>query len=69
MFVFNVESSTLTIDPKYEKSITSGLMCPGQGNKLTFELNSNVLGKSTKTYDISASNASSVSKNITVFNF
>ena len=69
MFVFNVESSTLRIDPKYEKSISSGLMCPGQGNKLTFELSSNVLGKSTKTYDITTPDASSVSKNITVFNF
>ena len=69
MFAFNIESSTLTIDPKYEKSITLGLICPGQGNKLTFELNSNVLGKSTKTYDITTPDASSVSKNITVFNF
>ena len=69
MFAFNLESSTLTINPKYEKSISSGLMCPGQGNKLTFELSSNVLGKSTKTYEITGPDASSASKNIPVFNF
>jgi hypothetical protein len=51
LFLLNAATNTLTLNPKYEKSIMSGDICPAAGNKLIFELSSNILGKSTKTYD------------------
>jgi hypothetical protein len=45
-------------------------MCPGAGNKLNFELNSILLGKSLKTFDFATpANSVGSKKNVTVFNF
>ena len=48
----------------------SGKICPGSGKKLTFELNSNILGKSQLQLDFTTAAASaSGSKNVTTFEF
>lgn len=46
LFQFSADTNILSLNPKYEKDIMSGKICPGAGNKLNFELNSSVLGKS-----------------------
>ena len=74
LFSFVIATNTLTLNPKFEKAITLGQLCPKPGNKIKLELSSNILGKSSVTFDVetpaasAAASADGKNGNTTVFN-
>lgn len=53
IFVFDSESLTLTLEPKYEAQLVKGNLCPVFDKAfLEFELVSNVLGTSTQKFEL-----------------
>lgn len=53
LFVFDSESMTLKFEPKYEAELSKGNLCPDLDKvSLVFELNSDLLGRSSQEYQL-----------------